>query len=217
MSPRPGPHKKFESVPLLILVRDILKLTDLGKDARKIIKAKEIFIDGRPRNDHKYPVGLFDVIEIPKMRKQYRVIPTPAGLDIIEISKKEAKLKLCRINGKTMIKGNKLQLNLHDGRCIIIEGKKTKKPEKIAYMTGDSFLIELPDQKIVEHLKMEKGMLGVITGGLNKGNIAHVKKIITTRSREPNKVICVKEGKEFEAIKDYVFVVGRERPVIKIK
>jgi len=201
----------------LILVRDILKLTDTGKDARKIIKAKEIFVDGRPRNDHKYPVGLFDVVEIPKIGKQYRIVPTYVGLDIKEIPKSETKLKLCRINGKTMIKNKKLQLNLHDGRCIIIDSEKTKKLEKIACKTGDSLLIELPNQKIVEHLKMEKGMLSLITRGLNRGDIAHIKEIITTRSREPNKVICIKEGKEFEATKDYVFVVGKEKPLIKIK
>jgi small subunit ribosomal protein S4e len=74
VSPRPGPHKKFECIPLLIIVRDILKIVDNAKDAKKIIKSREIFVDGKPRRDHKYPVGLFDVVEIPKLRKQYRVV-----------------------------------------------------------------------------------------------------------------------------------------------
>jgi len=218
VSPRPGPHKKFESIPLLIIIRDVLKLTDIGKDAKKIIKAKEIFVDGKPRKDYKYPVGLFDVVEIPKVGKQYRIIPTHVGLDVIEIPKNETKVKLCRINGKTIIKGKKIQLNLHDGRCLIVDEKeKAKKTEKDSYMTGDSLLIELPDQKIVEHVKMEKGVLGIITRGLNKGDIAHIKEAITTRSREPNKVICTKDGKDFESIMDYVFVVGKEKPLIKIK
>jgi small subunit ribosomal protein S4e len=210
VSPRPGPHKKLESIPLLILVRDILKLAETGEDAKKIIKAKEIFVDGKARTDHKYPVGLFDSIEIPKIEKQYRIIPTHSGLNLIEIPKNEAKLKLCRINDKTLIKGKKLQLNLHDGKNIIAEAKKE-------YNTGDSLLIELPSQKIVDHVKMDKGVLSIITGGQNKGDIANVKEIITTRSREPNKVICVKEGKQFEAIKDYVFVIGKDKPLIKIE
>ena len=213
VSPRPGPHKKFESIPLLILIRDILKLVDAGMDAKKIIKAKEIFVDGKPRNDHKYPVGLFDVVEIPKLGKQYRVVPTHKGLDIIEIPKKEAKLKLCRIKGKTMIRDEILQLNLHDGKNIPI--KKEKKVKDV-YKTGDSLSIEIPSQKIVEHIKMEKGSSAVLIGGQNIGKVVKIKDIIKTKSREPNKVICETKEKEFEATKDYVFVVGKTKPVIKL-
>ena len=213
VSPRPGPHKKFESIPLLILIRDILKLVDTGKDAKKIIKAKEIFVDGKARNDHKYPVGLFDVVEIPKLGKQYRVVPTHKGLDIVEIQKKEAKLKICRINDKTMIRDGVLQLNLHDGKNILI--KKEKKTKDV-YKTGDSLSVEIPRQKIIEHIKMEKGSSAVLIGGQNIGELVKIKDVIKTKSREPNKVICQTKEKEFEAIKDYIFVVGKTKPVIKL-
>ena len=174
-----------------------------------LIKSREILIDGKPRTDYKYPVGLFDVVEIPKLKKQYRVIPSRAGLGLVEISKKESNLKLCRINDKTLVRGSKLQLNCHDGRCILVNKK--------GYKTGDSILIELPSQKILGHLKMEKGMFGIITGGANRGKIVRIRDVIITRSREPNKVICEIEGKKFEVVKDYVFVVGKEKPLIKIK
>lgn len=208
VAPRPGPHKKFESIPLLIIVRNILKLVDTASDAKKIIKAKEIFVDGKPRRDYKYPVGLFDMIEIPKLNKYYRVVPSKAGLDLIETSKQESKVKLCRINGKAMVKGGKLQLNLHDGKNILSE-KKT-------FKTGDSVLIELPSQKIVNHLKMDKDMSLIITGGQNRGTIAKIKDIIVKRTRESNKIICQTKEKEFEAIMDYVFVVGKAKPEIKV-
>ena len=191
------------------MIRDILKIVDTAKEGKFIIKSREILVDGKPRTDYKYPVGLFDVVQIPKLKKYYRLIPTRVGLGLIEIPKKEANLKLCRINGKRMVKGGLIQLNCHDGRCILTK-KKT-------YKTGDSLLLELPSQKILEHLKIGKGMLGVITGGSNKGELIKIKDVITTRSREPNKVVCVKDGKEFEAIKDYVFVIGKEKPMIKIK
>jgi len=212
VSPRPGPHKKFESIPLLIIVRDILKLADNGSEAKKIIKAKEIMVDGKPRIDHKYPVGLFDVVAIPKLNKQYRVVPTKDGLNLIEISKNESGLKLCRINGKTLVKNGFLQLNLHDGKNIFIKEKVKKDP----YKTGDSLIIEVPGQKIKKHIMMEKGTTGIVIGGQNIGNIVKIKEIIKTRSREPNKVICEMKEKEFEAIKDYVFVVGKTKPEIKV-
>ncbi len=210
--PRPGPHKKFESIPLLIIVRDILKLADAGKEARKIIKAKEIMVDGKPRIDHKYPVGLFDVVAIPKLNKQYRIVPAKDGLNLIEISKNESRLKLCRIEGKTLVKNGFLQLNLHDGKNILVKEKVKKDP----YKTGDSLLIEIPSQKIKKHIKMEKGSSAIIIGGQNIGDLVKIKETIKTRGREPNKVICEKKEKEFEAIKDYVFVVGKTKPEIKV-
>jgi len=211
VKPRPGPHKKLESIPLLIIVRNVLKLVDNASDAKKIIKAKEIFVDGKPRRDQKYPVGLFDVIEIPKLNKQYRVVPSKAGLDLIETSKQEAKTKLCKIKRKTMNKKGVLQLNLHDSKNILVD-KKTKTDFK----TGDSLLVELPSQKIIEHLKRDKGMLAMITRGQNRGTIAKIKEIMITRTREQNKIICETKGKEFEAIADYVFVVGKTKPEIKV-
>jgi small subunit ribosomal protein S4e len=213
VTPKPGPHKKFESIPLLIIVRDLLKLADTVKEVNRIIKNKEVLVDGKPRVDRKYPVGLFDVIHIPKIDKQYRVVPSRTGLKLIEVPKKEANLKLSRIRNKTMTKGGILQLNLHDGKNILLD----KKEEKKTYNTGDSLLLELPKQKILEHIKMEKEATAILTAGQNMGDIAKIKDIIMTRSREPNKVLCTKDEREFEAIIDYVFVVGKTKPVIKIE
>lgn len=185
-----------------------MKLVETGKEAKSIIKNAEILVDGKIRKDHKYPVGLMDVIEIPKIKKVYRIVSSEEGLKITETPKKESSLKLCRINDKTVIKGGLIQLNLHDGRNIPV-----KKDE---YKTGDSILIEVPSQKIIKHIKMEKGSLAMITGGKNRGFIAEIKEVIVTRSREPNKVVCKRDGEEFVTIKDYVFVVGKEKPVIKV-
>jgi len=208
VTPSPGPHPKEESIPLLVIVRDILGIVETAKDAKKIIKMGEIFVDGKSRKDHKFPVGLMDVIEIPKMEKIYRVVPFKHGLKLIEIPKKEAKLKLCRINNKTTVRGGKIQLNLHDGRNILVE--------KDVYKTGDSILIEIPEQKIVDHVKMEKGNMAIIIGGENRGKVVKVEEVIVTRSREPNKAICLHENEKIITIKDYVFMVGKDKPLIKI-
>ncbi len=211
VKPRPGPHKKFESIPLLILIRDILKLADTGKEAKSIVKSKEILVDGKARRDQKYSVGLMDVIDIAKIKKTYRIVPTKKGLGLIEILSNEAKLKLCRINRKNLMRGGKLQLGLHDGRTLLIDSK-----QKMEFKTGDSLLIEIPSQKIIEHIKMEKDSLAIIIGGQNKGVFVKVKEIKKTRSREPNKVLCQLKEREFDAVKDYVFMVGDKKSLIKL-
>jgi len=215
--PRPGPHKLNDCIPLQVLVRDVLGLVDVGSDARKMIKMGEIFVDGKPRKDHKYPTGLMDVISIPKTKKNYRINIDYKGPKVIECSDKESNVKLVRINDKTLIREGNVQLNLHDGRNLIVQVKNPKKPTEDVYKTGDTLIIELPSQKILDHFKFEKGNYGLLTDGQNKGVFTKIKQIIETRSREPNKVICEKEGKDFEAIKDYVFIIGKTKPVITLE
>ena len=207
--PSPGPHKKFECIPLLILIRDILKLAETGKEAKKIIKSGAILVDGRVRKDHRYPVGLMDVVEIPKLKKYYRIVPGKKGyLKIIEIDEKEGKMKLLKIVNKTLVKGGRIQLNFHDGKNILID--------EDVFKTGDSVLVSLPDLKILQHIKMKEGCLVLITKGKNAGKLGKLKEIKIVRGIEPNKTICEIEGKDEVVLLRNVFVVGEKEPVITV-
>lgn len=157
VSPRPGPHKKFESIPLLIIIRNILGLAEIASEAKSIIKKGEILVDGKPRKDFAYPAGLMDAVSIPKLGKFYRVVPYQKGLRLAEIPEKESKLKILKIRDKTILKGGKTQLNFYDGKNLIVG--------KDVYKVGDSVLLELPSMKILEHVKLEKGVKGLITRG----------------------------------------------------
>ncbi len=208
VSPSPGPHKKFESIPLQVLLTNVLKIAYLGSEARKIIKKGEILVDGKVRKDHAYPVGIFDVVSIPKIKKNYRILPKGNGLAPIEISEKEASTKICKIVNKTKFKGNRLQLNLHDGKNILVD--------KDVYKTGDSILIELPNLKIIDHIKLEKGCLGLVTKGKNIGKLGKVKDIIPGEFKNPKRVICEIGEKSTEVLMEHFFVVGKDKPVLKL-
>lgn len=223
VTPRAGPHKKFESIPLMVILRDVLKIVDKGKEAKSIIKTGEVFVDGKREKDQKYPVGVMDVVAIPKLKSRYRLVPTISGLELMEIDSDEANKKLCRIRGKTVVRDGKMQLNLHDGRNLLVEadgkGAKDAKGSKDSkkYSTGDSLLIEIPSQKILSHVKLEKGALALIAKGRNMGLLGKIVEIIVTKTKEPTKLICDLEGEKLEVIKDYVFVVGKDAPLIKLE
>ena len=163
---------------------------------------------GKKRKDFAYPVGLLDVISIPTIKKYYIVIPSKIGLDFQEISEKESGQKLVRIDGKKVLKKGKVQLNFHDGKNIITP--------KDVYKVGDSLLLEVPSLKILEHVKLDKGNLALITKGKNSGKIAKIKEIILSKSIVTNKVICILDKADVEVIKDYIFIVGESKPLIKI-
>jgi len=199
VAPR-GPYPKNFSLPLLVLIRDVLKLAETSKEARNIIKRGEILVDGRKRKDYKFGVGTFDVIEIPALKKAWRAIPKK-GLVFIEIPESETKLKICKIVDKKSLKGNKSQLNLSDGRNLSTDEK---------YSTNDSLLIGLPDQKVIEHIKFEKDSLALVLSGKNSGKIAKINNIEKDR-------VWLGDKKLFEVPKNLIMVVGRDKPLIKLE
>jgi small subunit ribosomal protein S4e len=199
---RPGAHKKFESIPMQILLREILKIAETGKEVNAILQNKQILVDGKIIKDHAFPVGLMDVVSIPQIRKSYRIAVSKDGLIPIEIPENEAKMKLAKVRSKNTLRKGKLQLNLSGGRNILA-GKKD-------YATGDSILIELPGNKILDHFKLEKGSAALITKGKNSGKIVKIQKV------QKGQIIADFDGKETEIKKDYLFVVGKNSPAIKV-
>lgn len=206
VTPRPGPHPKFFSIPLLVIVRNILGYAETAKEAKKIIKKGEILVDGRPRKDHRYPVGLFDVVSLPKIKKNFRVVPYSKGLKLVEIDEEEAKLKLVKVLRKVKVKGGKLQLGFHDGKTILTNDNKIK--------PHDSLLIEIASLKVVKHIPMKEGKLGLVYKGNKAGFLGKINKVIEGGFNKKWEII-IKSGKEEENVdRESVIVVGEEKPEI---
>lgn len=203
----PGPHDKG-AVPLLILVRDFLGLADTAREARKIISAGEVWVDGKPRKNYKFPVGLFDVVTVPKLEKSYRILFDERGRYIPK-EVEDADRKIYKITGKTLVKGGKVQLNLFDGTNILASNE---------FSTKDSIVLKIPDKEILEHLKFEEEVLVMITGGTHAGEIGKIKDYKIVRGSAPNLVTVEGEERDITTIEDYIFVVGGKdgKPVIDL-
>jgi small subunit ribosomal protein S4e len=208
VKPSPGPHNK-EALPLLVVVRDFLKLADTGREARRIISAGEVLVDGVVRKDYKFPVGLFDVVKIPKLEKSYRILFDEKGRYIPK-EVDDGDLKLYKIVGKTCVRGGKIQLNLFDGTNVLASNE---------YRTKDSLLMKIPEKEILDRLTFEIGALVMITGGMHAGEIGRLKEYKIVRSSAPNLVTVEGEERDITTIEDYVFVVGKKdssKPVIDL-
>jgi len=202
--PNPGPHSLKQAIPLGVLIRDILKLTDNMREAKRVLNEGNILVDGIVRRDHKFPVGIFDVIQAPKLGVSYRMLLDPKGrLRLNELDVDNPK-KPCRILNKTTVKDGKVQLNLHDGTNILASND---------YKTRDTVILDIPDKSIHKHIKYEPGNLAVVIGGTHSGQLAKIKEIKSVRSSRHNMVVLSKDdGTQFETIEDYVFVVGTDKP-----
>lgn len=203
IAPRPGPHPKDRCIPLGLIIRDYLKLAENLKEAKKII----VKVDGKRRRDLKFPVGLMDVVEVGE--KIYRVIPDPKDyLTLKEI--KDGNIKLLQVKGKTYVKGDKVQIHFHDGRNLLI------KKEEDNFKTGDVVVWNFKDNKILDIIKLENGVMVIVTHGKNVGKIGVVEKIEIKKSLEKNIVVINSEGKKIEIPLDYCFPIGKSRPIIEI-
>ena len=204
----PGAHPLDKSIPLGMVIRDYLNLADTLNETRKIITNGEVLVDGVVRKDYKFPCGLMDVISIPKIKKDYRTLYDRRGKITIEpIKTSDANWKLCRIENKTILKGKKIQLNLHDGRNQLV-----KKDE---YKTGDVLKLSFKDNKIEDVFKFEKGNVSMIIGGSHIGELANIDNIEVIESSKPN-LAKMKGSTEFTTLQKYVFPIGKNKPVIEL-
>jgi small subunit ribosomal protein S4e len=217
--PSPGPHAQRASVPLASLLRDLLGYARNARESKIILAQNRVSVDGKIRHDYKFPTGLMDVVELPDANMSYRILPAIGkGLTAVRIPKDEARAKLCRIEDKTTLNKGKVQLNLHDGRSIVIPVEDVRNPKEDTYKTRDTIRIGIPTQKILGHLKFAEGAYAIVTSGRNIGRHGKIMKIEpSTVARRATAVIEDPSGNRFETIADYLFVVGQENPVIKIE
>jgi len=194
----PGPHPRKGSVPLSVLLRDVLKVARTAREARRIMVQRLVEIDGKPRTDERFPVGLMDVVGMPKAGRYYRIVVDWKGrLVPVEIKKEDAGRKILRVVRKHIAPGAKINLTFHDGRNIIGDNH---------VHCGDSVSVSLPKAKIEEHLKLESGSRCLIMEGKHAGTIVTLNEIIQRKSGRPAEAKVSTDKGEFITVAKYLFV-----------
>lgn len=203
LRPDSGPHNLKNSISLNFLLIELLKIAKIKKETTYILHNKEVLVDGKRRKNISFPVGLFDTVCFKDTKKNYRIVIDNKGkFKIIEIDEKEASLKLCKIIGKNLVKG-KVQLNLFDGRSLLVE--------KGDYSVGDTVIIDPAKKELKDQMKLEKGNTILLIGGKHVGGLGTVEDVVG------NKIIYkIKSNEVHETSKKYAFVVGKDKPKIKI-
>lgn len=161
-------QNKEKSIPLLIILRDVLKLVKTKREAKKVCLNGEIKINGKVRKEIDFPVFLRDVISIEKISKNYRLVLKNKKFQLEEISEKETKEKIVKVIGKRLLKGKRIQANLEDGTNILTNEN---------FSNGDSFIISLPERKLLKIIPLKENSKVEIIKGKYKGMTAKIKDI----------------------------------------
>ncbi|MFQ6134637.1 MAG: 30S ribosomal protein S4e [Nitrososphaerales archaeon] len=206
----PGPHGRDDSYPLAVLVRDVLKVVNTYREARNVIRDGKILVDGVVRRTPDFPVGLMDVLEIPILKKVYRMVPVKgSALAPVEIPDSEKNLKLCKVRSKTAVRGGKIQYGFHDGRSILAESETDLSP-------SDVCLLEVPSQKILRAVALKKGVLALAVKGRRAGKIGQIKELRPGTFTRPKMADLDIEGVVAELPADMVIAVGDEKPLVTV-
>ncbi len=207
----PGGHNKEYGMPLLILLRDVLKVAASRKEVKYVLEQRFISVDGKVRSKENLPVGHMDVVYISSMDKAYRIqLHTSHKLIAKEISGDAVGYKICKVTGKRNIRGGNTQVSLYDGRNILLE-KGDKMIDEIRPL--GSIKITLPDQEIKEILPLEEGARAMVTEGRHQGRIGKILEITTRYGAKASEVILEDEegdNDRFTTALDYIYIISSD-------
>ncbi|MCD6227599.1 30S ribosomal protein S4e [Candidatus Micrarchaeota archaeon] len=195
----PGPHPKDDSIPLAVLIRDILGYAQTLKEVKKILANGHVMVDGKIVKDYRYPVGIMDIVSFPSQGTYFRMIINDKGkLVPMEIKKDESKQKIVQIKHKFVQPKGKLTVTLHDGKNIII---------KENYLVGDSVVITVPELDVVKHIPIKEGSLCYVVKGKHAGSIGKVVEIKDLGMGQRQAKLETDDGMTFYTVKKYLFPV----------
>jgi small subunit ribosomal protein S4e len=208
---KPGPHSQSSSMPLSVLMRDELKYAKTARESKYLVKQGKIIVDGKPRMDQRFPVGLMDVVTLPDTKENFRILPDHNGkLRLQPITEDEAKFKLVRVTGKTTLTGKRTQLSFHDGQNLTVAA------EADSYSVNDVIKLKVPEKEVLDHVEFKEMMQSIVTGGRSQG----ARGMIIGLGPEPGwKKTCTirtPEGEDIRTLSGYVFVVGSKQPMITL-
>jgi small subunit ribosomal protein S4e len=198
MRPMPGPHPKFDSMPLGVLLRDILKVTRDSKESKTALNSGAILIDGKKVHDIRRPIGLMDIVSISPQNKHYRIEVRAGKLAPSELSAGEAGRKFCQIKGKNTLSGGRTNFSFHDGRNLISK-------EKMA--VRDTVVFELPAMKVSKVIPFKPGVKCMVTSGKHAGELAVLEEIVSTKGSLATVARLKGASGEFTTSIGYLFAV----------
>jgi len=211
-APRPstGPHKLRECLPVIIILRNRLKLALNRREVMMICKQKKVQVDGKVRSDPCFPAGFMDVVTLGDAAKafdpkastdRFRLMYDVKGrFTLLSLTAEEAKMKLCKVTRAQLTQKKIPYVVTHDGRTIRYANPDIK--------VGDTVVIDIKTGKITETLKREIGTLVTVTKGRNCGRVGELLNI----ERHPGSfdIVTIKDarGTVFATRKDNLFVIG---------
>ena len=158
-----------QGIPLLIILRDMLKICQNRKEAKRAIHEKKILVNGKEATDDKNSLLLFDTLTIIPLKKSYRISFSENGKYKLEdIAEKDSAYKISKIIDKKILKGKRTQINLRDGKNFISDAE---------CKVGDSVKINMKNKGIEKCIPLKEKAKIIVVEGKHKGKIGIIERL----------------------------------------
>lgn len=199
--PNPGAHEMRRSMPIGLLLKQ-LKLAKTAREVKHVLGQGVVHVDGKKVFDQHFSVGFMDIVKIGGETTVRCMIDKKGRLVFLPVGKDEETKKVNRIVRKQSVPGGKVQMTLSDGRNLL----KDKASEQV----GDSLVMSVPDQVVLDHISLKKGATVMLMGGRHTGHVGQIEAMDGAK-------IMIKSGSEkFETLKEFAFIVGKEKPAVTV-
>ena len=196
--PSCGRHTLDKSISLVSFAKKV-GLAQTRSEASKMIKRKEVLVNGNAVKDIRYPIGLNDTVEIVPAKEGYRLGINERGqVSIDKADKKSFGERLCRIVQRYKTSNGIIMIRLHDG-TVMKSGKDTN--------VNDSVIVDNA-KTIKKVLKLAKGSRCLVVEGVHVGMSGTVKEIKPGTATAPSSVTVEQQnGGEFGTLLKNIMVV----------
>ena len=112
--PAPGPHAQDQSIPLLLVLRDLRHVVTSTREARLLLRSGAVKVDGKVASDLSRGLGLMDTLSLAApLDAHYRVVKDRRGkLTLVTIPSAEAAVKIGRVRFKHAVPGGRVEVTL---------------------------------------------------------------------------------------------------------
>ncbi len=166
----PGPHSQKFSLPINLVLKEIICCSKQTRESKWIVSKNKVLVNKKVIKTIKFPVGLFDSIELKDNNEIYRLtFGDDRKFTTKKIKAEENGIRPCKVISKTIQKKGVIQINLDNGMNLLTDKKDVK--------VGDTLVVDLSNMKVLKHLKFGTGALVMIIDGKYVGRVGTLKEI----------------------------------------
>lgn len=188
---RPDAGKNSDlSIPLLPVLRDMLKVVSSAKECRFVINQGLIKVNQVPAKRAQQTLGLFDVLSVKD--EDYRLKINEKNQLFLDKAK-DGKHMISKVINKRILKKGKVQLNLMNGYNVLVP--------KDDYQVGDSVELTLPKMTVKSKKSLQKGGKALIFKGRHPGLIGVVEEVTE------GGITLKADNKSISTLKEYAIAI----------
>ena len=199
--PSPGPRGLQVGLPLVAVLREVLKVVKTTKEVKFLLQKGEVLVNGIRRKDSKFPVGVFDIVTLPSLRRNVRGSLGKNG-KIRFIVEKEGGFLIRKIINKTLVRG-KVQVNCQDGFNLLIDQDQ--------YKVGDTLVFEQNSPQVRDHWPLVVSSHIFLVRGSHVGEQGELAAMLGSRI-----TFRTAKGETHETSRDFAMVIGRTKPEVML-